>query len=220
MKITKGKGMLFENNETYNLKESDNAGDIGGVSRRDEMYTFLGLLSLHKPELYRYISTVGDIAVQIGKYMGVTELQYYLACYYANVGLLSVDRYFESAVPLDADGKRIIMMHTLTSSEHCEKLGLKIAAELSYYHHETPGAEGAHGAQKLRYDEAYYIHVADLFVEWLLPKPYRPGYNRRIAADEALKPFANYSYVFSDKQLLDIREMLNSISLKEYGTTI
>ena len=206
--------------KAYDLRQEGNAEEINEDEARKELSNFLELLIMFKPEMYTKIKSVGDACVVVGKALGIKEVQFYLAGYYSNFGLLSVESYATKHTKLAEDERDLLHMHTITSMEFMKLKKFHIASELAYYHHEYPDKSGFLSTQNIRYKESYIIHIIDSFIEYISRKQYRPSYSRRMAIEKSTKPYENYPTMITPEDLTIIKDTLMIIEHKEIGTII
>ncbi|MEA3373607.1 MAG: HD domain-containing phosphohydrolase [Campylobacterota bacterium] len=208
---------MFEDFEMHDLAASRNNENIDINREQLLLEARLDMLKTFKPNIYATVHSIGTVSKAIGEMLNIREAQFYLAGYYANFGILSVEKLYKKDTVLLPEERDIIKMHSSTSMDFLLQQELNIAAEIVYYHHEFPSGKGYHRAQKLRYEEAYYIHMAELFVESIIPKRYRPGYNREMAIEWALEGFGSIDRIISKERIRDIKEILDAIELPELG---
>jgi response regulator RpfG family c-di-GMP phosphodiesterase len=181
--------MLFEECDFYDLYKNDNAQGIDIEKQDCALASNLELLRAYKPNLHDSVHSIGKLASAFGREYGITETQYFIACYYANFSYLAVENIYKSPTFPTPQENEAFNMHAISSSDMLMRQGLEIASEITYYHHEFPDGTGLSGSQRLRYKESYFINIAEEFVNLITTKAYRPGYNRVIAMHKALAKF-------------------------------
>ena len=174
---------------------------------------FVGMLKLYKPFLYQKINETGIITSLIGKEFGIKEPEYYLAGYYANLGLLGVGSYLQKPGHLNVQEKEVVKRHPILSHEYLEKRGLVKCADFVYYHHELPDGSGYYKETNFP-KEASFINIADAFQGCVSPRNYRPPFTFREAIETTMKPYKNY--IFLQKEEVDAIEKI----LKAYYETL
>lgn len=169
---------------------------------------FILMLKFYNPELYQKIKQTGEISALIGKEMGVEEPQYYLAGYYANIGLMAMAMLFNKPEHLTDEEYKVISRHPVLASEYLDRRGLPIAADFAYHHHELPDGGGYNKITSFA-KEATYINIADVFQGCLTPKHYRPQLTLREAIEAALKPYKQY-LVLKKEEVEKIEKVLRA----------
>jgi len=150
---------------------------------------YMNSLRFFEPFLFKKMYRTGALASKIGQTFGVEDNEYYLAGFYANIGLQAMDNLLTKTF-LDEREKEQIKRHPVLASEFLKYKGLEKCAELVYYHHELPDGSGYYGFDNYPI-EACYINIADTFEGSITPKSYRPALTLKEALDVTLKPYKN-----------------------------
>ena len=158
---------------------------------------FMLVLKIMKPFLYNKINQTGQVATLIGRSLGLEDRQYYLAAYYANLGLFSVELTIVKDGKLEQDEMKLVRRHPALSAEFLERKGLALAAEYAYYHHELPDGTGYYHVKNYPLESAY-INIADVFQGCITPKAYRPPLTIREALRVTLMPYSDFSKISVD----------------------
>lgn len=169
---------------------------------------FIAMLKLYKPYLYDKIHQTGVISMLIGQALGIDEPQYYLAGYYANIGLLAVDNFVNKGEHLSDDEFAVVKRHPVLASEYLERKGLKLCADFSYYHHEKPDG-GGYFKESSYPKESAYINIADVFQGCITPKPYRPPLTIREAIKTTLDDYRSYIMI-DQNEVAEIEKVLRA----------
>lgn len=157
---------------------------------------FMVMIKLYKPYLYDKINQCGAISSMIGRALGVEEPQYYLAGFYANIGLLGVGNFVNKAEHLTDEEYAVVKRHPVLSSEYLDRKKLAICSSLAYHHHEKPDGSGYYKENNYP-KEAAYINIADVFQGCISPKMYRPPLTYREAIKVTMDDYR--SYILIDK---------------------
>lgn len=169
---------------------------------------FIVMLKLYKPYLHDKINQTGIISTMIGKALGIEEPQYYLAGYYANVGLMSVGNLISKSGHLTEDEYAVVKRHPVLGSEYLERKGLKLCADYTYFHHEMPDGSGYFKESNYP-KEAAYINIADVFQGCVTPKPYRPPLTIREAIKATLDDYRSYIMI-DQNEVAEIEKVLRA----------
>ena len=166
---------------------------------------YMNSLKILKPVIFKKMYRTGLLASKIGERLGVKDTEYYLAGFYANLGLLGLDKYLEREF-LNENEIEQIKRHPMLTAQILKNKGLIKAAEYVYNHHELPDGSGYYG-KDLFPKESSYINIADVFNGAITPKSYRPPLTLEEALDLALKPYKDGLFI-SKEELNIIKEIL------------
>ncbi|KIM06054.1 MAG: hypothetical protein KN64_00685 [Sulfurovum sp. AS07-7] len=169
---------------------------------------FMIMLKLYEPYLHNKINQTGAISSVIGKALGVTEPQYYLAGYYANVGLLAVGNFVNKGEHISDDEFAVVKRHPVLAAEYLERKGLALCADYEYHHHEKPDGSGYFKESNYP-KEAAYINIADVFQGCVTPKPYRPPLTIREAIKTTLDDYRTYIMI-DQNEVAEIEKVLRA----------
>ena len=167
---------------------------------------YLVSLRLFKPILYSKINRTGKLNIMIGELFAIEEPDFYLAGYYANLGLSALSKFVENSAHLSKEQVEQIKRHPTLSYEFVLQKGLNKVADYVYYHHELPDGSGYNGIDNYPKESAY-INIADTFEGLISPKPYRPAHTFREAMSITLKPYRDGMLVPKD-ELKEIESVL------------
>lgn len=151
---------------------------------------YMESLKYFKPFLFRKMYRTGLLVSNIGKELAVEDTEFYLAGFYANIGLMAVDKFVEMPDNINEMQFNQIKRHPVLGYEFLRHKGLENTAKYVYYHHELPDGSGYYGIDNYPVESAY-INIADTFEGLIAPKPYRPPYTLTEALDIVLKPYKN-----------------------------
>jgi len=166
---------------------------------------YMESLKVLKPVIFKKMYRTGFLASIIGKELNVKDKEYYLAGFYANLGLLGLDKFIEKEF-LNEMEKEQIKRHPVLVSQFLENKGLVNAAKYVYYHHEKPDGSGYYGYDNYPI-ESDYIGIADIFNGAITPKSYRPPMTLKEALELALNPYKDGLKISKDS-LEKIKEIL------------
>lgn len=164
----------------------------------DELYN---TMIYFQPTLWKKLLSTAILAEKIGREFEVLSEEYIIACYYMNIGYLSISRVINDSTRLTDDDKKEVKRHPRIGSEFLEEKGLSEAAMLVYHHHEKPDGMGYYGEQK--YDKrAAYLGISDAFIGQISPKPYSSS----LSIKEAI---SNFKEIYGRSNMLDQYEIQN-----------
>jgi HD-GYP domain-containing protein (c-di-GMP phosphodiesterase class II) len=163
---------------------------------------YLVSLRLFNPILYLKINRTGKLNAMIGELFAIKEPDFYLAGYYANLGLSALSKFVENSAHLSKEQIEQIKRHPTLSYEFLFQKGLNKTADYVYYHHELPDGSGYNGIDNYPKESAY-INIADTFEGLISPKPYRPPHTFREAMNLTLKPYRDGMLVSKE----EVKEM-------------
>jgi len=151
---------------------------------------YMESLKYFKPFLFRKMYRTGLLTSIIGKELGIEDTEFYLAGFYANIGLMAVSKFVELPENLTEEQVEQVKRHPVLGYEFLRKKGLENTAKYVYYHHELPDGSGYLGIDNYPVESAY-INIADTFEGLISPKPYRPPYTLTEALNITLKLYKN-----------------------------
>jgi len=184
----------------------ENENNIDFEYEKKFLEDYLFGLKLFKPFLYSKIKNTGMLANLIAQHLGKQSNEFYLASFYANIGLSAVSKYVEYADHLTDEQIAQIKRHPVLSSEYLQYKGLHKVAEIVYAHHELPNGSGYYALDSYP-DESAYINIADVFQGLTSPKPYRPPHTFREAVEIALAPYRD-GIKISREEVKEIEKVL------------
>jgi HD-GYP domain-containing protein (c-di-GMP phosphodiesterase class II) len=160
----------------------------------------LTLIKLIDKELYGKIINIGEISTKLGNVFEITNYQYYLACYYANITLVSLGSSIRNKSHLSEKEFEAVRRHAFLSGQYLKTKQLDYAAQLAFNHHELPNGKGYNKNQNYP-EEANLIHIADMFVGMTAPRADRvnsyytgeEAWNKIVALYEPTTFFDTYS---------------------------
>lgn len=172
--------------------------------------------SINKPQLYSLMTSISNIAIEIGEIMGETSGEFQIACYTANLGLLASDG-MEYVENMDKGKMEFYKKHATRSSDQIREIGLvkliekghKDISEIVENHHEKPNGTGFF--KRVYYPiESNFIRIADEFSTLTRPNARRmnAAYHKKEAARMVLKDFDGYETIISIEKKKEIFEYL------------
>ncbi len=150
---------------------------------------YMNSLKFFKPNIFKIMYRTGLLSSQIGKTLEIDDKEFFLAGFYANIGLLGFEKFIEKEFLNEKEYKQI-KRHPALSSQFLESKNLYKASEYVYYHHELPDGSGYYGYDNYPV-ESDYIRIADTFNGAITPKSYRPPLTLKEALELSLSPYKN-----------------------------
>lgn len=197
---------MTENNEQIEATkdiESENQHALLCEKIKGELFSLMECLQYFKPALGKKLTLIGSISAKLGNILEIKDEEFYLAGYYSNLSLLSMqDLAFKSEF-LNEKEFETYKRHTILSSDFLREKGLLRASDYALNHHEKPDASGYFSKQSYPKESAL-INIADNFENCITSSP-------KYTLDETLEKTL-YSYnnelILSKLEVLDIRQEL------------
>lgn len=178
---------------------------------REHLINLTFFLQQMKPFVYDKVKRTGDLCVDIGNEMGVEDTEFYLAGYYANLGIVSFDTLDSQDAILNNDSNEVIKRHPKLIVEYLYRRNLNKAADYVKNHHELPSGAGYY--KQTSYPKySAYINIADIYTAMTTLCVNRPRY--KIA-----EIFEFIDLCYKNQILIKSNEMniIKNILLKNYN---
>lgn len=201
--------MILTNTDKTNTQNTLDVlkNELLSESNYNELAHLLAMLKILKPMLYDKIFQTGIIASSIGFNLNVREEEFFIACFYSNIGLLAVSNIYEKDDFLSNQELDIIKRHPLLSENILNQRGYKQAALYAKTHHETPDLTGYYKIGSYP-KESNYINIADIFSGCIYTKTFKPPLTLNEAIEVSLKSYKNALIIKKD-ELSIITDVLN-----------
>ena len=168
--------------------------------QREFLKETISLLRKLKPNIEQEMMRTGELARRIGEAFGIVDDEYYLAGYYANLGLLGVEQFISNERQITKQDYELITRHPTISFEILEQKGMQRAAQLVLYHHEKPNGLGYYRKTSGTYPkECAFINIADRFQSYIAHQIYRPRFSFSEALNKAMAEYRDYSLLKKDE---------------------
>lgn len=193
-------------NEPMKDVEAENQHALLCQKIKGELFSLMECLQYFNPAFGKKLMLIGSISARIGNLLKIEDEEFYLAGYYANLSLLSMqDLAFKSEF-LGEKEFETYKRHTILSSNFLKEKGLLRASEFCLYHHEKPDASGYFSKQSYPKESAL-INIADNFENCISLSIYRPKYTLDEALEKTLSTFSN-ELILTKMEVLDIKQEL------------
>jgi len=150
---------------------------------------YLETLRNFKPFLFQKMYRTGILNSKIGKIFEIEHPEFYLAGFYANIGLQAFTNLLLKE-HLNEREREQLSRHPVLASEFLKNRGLEYASNLVYLHHELPDGSGYYKITNIP-KEASFINISDTFEGTISIKPYRPALTLREALKVTLEPYSD-----------------------------
>lgn len=197
---------INEHTESAKEIETENQHTLLCQKIKGELFSLIECLQYFNPALGKKLVLIGKINARLGNLLKIEDEEFYLAGYYANFSLLSMQNLAFKSEFLSKEEFEIYKRHTILSSDFLKEKGLLRASEFCLYHHENPDASGYFSKQNYP-KESSLINIADNFENYISLNPYRPKYTLNEALEKTLSIFSN-ELVLTKLEVFDIREEL------------
>lgn len=170
---------------------------------------FIQSLKILKGEHGRKMELVGLLVERIAEALECKSDALYFAGYYANVGLLMIEKIISRADFISSEHERhIIQDHVYYSANFLETRGLHSSAKIVELHHEKPNAKGYFSIMNKDRNSAI-VNIADEFVGLSSETSYRPYRVKKIAVLKTMKQY-EATNIFSKEERVKIEGVLNN----------
>lgn len=170
---------------------------------------FIQSLKILKGEHGRKMELVGALVERIAEALECKSDALYFAGYYANVGLLMIEKIISRADFISNEHERnIIKDHVHYSANFLEIRGLHSSAQIVELHHEKPNAKGYFSKMNKDRNSAI-VNIADEFVGLSSETSYRPHRVKKIAVAKTMAQYEATS-IFSKEERVKIEGVLNN----------
>lgn len=161
---------------------------------RSKLKEILSILSKLKPRIEKELTRTGELARKIGKALNVEDDEYYLAGFYANLGLLGIEHFILDERRISKQEYELIQRHPIISAEILENKGLHKAAQFVLYHHEKPNGRG-YFKMTTYPKECAYINIADRFQSYVSHQVFRPRHTLKEAINKVMFDYKDYIFI-------------------------
>lgn len=161
---------------------------------RNKLRETLSILSKLKPSIEKELSRTGELARRIGEALNIEDDEYYLAGFYANLGLLGIEHFILDERRISKQEYELIQRHPVISAEILEKKGFHKAAQFVLYHHEKPNGTG-YFKMTTYPKECAYINIADRFQSYVSHQVFRPSYTLKEAINKVMFDCKDYIFI-------------------------
>lgn len=162
--------------------------------QRELLKETIFLLCKLKPSVEQEMVRTAELSRRIGDAFGITDDEFYLAGYYANLGLLGIEQFISNERQITKQDYELITRHPTISFEILEQKGLQRAAQFVLYHHEKPNGLGYYRKTSGTYPkECAFINISDRFQSYIAHQIYRPRFSFSEALNKAMAEYRDYS---------------------------
>lgn len=189
--------------------EAENQYALFMQRNNDELFSIIECLEYFNPSIAKKLNLVGSISARLGGILGIKDSEFYLAGYYANLSLLSMQDLAFKAEFLNDKEFETYKRHTILSSEFLKHKGLIKASDYVLNHHENPDASGYFSKQSYPMESAL-INIADVFENCISLSFHRPKYTLDEALEKTLSVYSN-ELILNKSQILEIKQELVKI---------
>lgn len=184
-------------------------GDVDIEYEKRFLKDFIQSLKILKGEHGRKMELVGLLVERIAEALECKSDALYFAGYYANVGLLMIEKIISRADFISSEHERhIIQDHVYYSANFLETRGLHSSAKIVELHHEKPNAKGYFSIMNKDRNSAI-VNIADEFVGLSSETSYRPYRVKKIAVLKTMKQY-EATNIFSKEERIKIEGVLNN----------
>lgn len=170
------------------------------ASQREYLKETLFIFRKLKPNIEQEMMRTGEISTMIGSAFSITDDEYYLAGYYANLGILGIEQFISNERQITKQDYELIKRHPTISFEILEQKKLHRAAQFVLYHHEKPNGLGYFKKTSGTYPkECAFINIADRFQSYIAHQIYRPRYSFKEAINKVLAEYRDYTLLKKDE---------------------
>ena len=161
--------------------------------QRELLRETIFILDKLKPNVGQEVMRTGELSRRIGEAFGITDDEFYLAGFYANIGLLGIESYISDEKRITKQDYELITRHPTISYEVLKQKGLERAAQFVLYHHEKPNGLGYYKKTSAMYPkECAFINIADRFQNYIAHQIYRPRFAYSEAVNKVLADYKDY----------------------------
>lgn len=188
-----------------------NSNELFYAKEREHLTNLSLFLKQMKPYVYDKMKRTGDLCVNIGTTLRVEDDEFYLAGYYANLGIISFDTLDSQDAILNNDSNENVKRHPKLIAEYLYRRNLNKAAEYAKNHHELPSGAGYY--KQTNYPKySAFINIADIYVAMTTLCVNRPRY--KIA-----EIFEFIDFCYKNQTLIKPNEMniIKNILLADYN---
>lgn len=187
--------------------------DVDFEYERRFLNDFIRSMKILKEDFGIKLELVGLLTNRLSEALNCNSDALYFAGYYANIGLMMIDKIISRPEFISSDQERkIIKEHVHYSSHFLESRGLITSAFIVENHHEKPNGKG-YFSQPNKDKNAAIVNIADEFVGISSNKSYKPYTIKKIAIRETLKEY-DHSTIFTRDEI----EMIKSVLDNFYNT--
>lgn len=183
--------------------------DVDVEYERRFLKDFIQSLKILKGEHGRKMELVGVLVERIAEALDCKSDALYFAGYYANIGLLMMEKIISRADFIHSDLERnIIKDHVYYSANFLETRGLHNSAKIVELHHEKPNAKGYFNIMNKSKDSAI-VNIADEFVGLSSENNYRPYRVKKIAIENTLRQYESTN-IFTKEERAIIEQVISN----------
>ena len=146
-----------------------------------------------KPHIEQEMMRTGELTRRLGDAFGIGDDEFYLAGYYANLGLLGIEQFISNERQITKQDYELITRHPTISYEILQEKGLERASKFVLYHHEKPNGLGYYRKTSATYPrECVFINIADRFQSYIAHQIYRPRFSFSEALNKVMTEYKDY----------------------------